>query len=222
MFDICLPIIKPTSGSGMNVRTLCLAILHHQDATGYEIRKLSTEGKYAYFVDASFGSIYPALAKLEDDGLVSCRQEQQDGKPPRKIYTINDKGRDALRTSLQEAPSPDIFRSEFLLIGMCADLLESGDLKRALDVHVAQVEDELATIEEMCTEMEDGDSSWLPDFGKACMNAQLDWLAANRERIIADSERLAENALMATIAPEKTNLDDRSHPPPPVLVEAAK
>lgn len=206
----------------MNVRTLCLAILHHRDATGYEIRKLSTEGKYAYFVDASFGSIYPALAKLEDEGLVSCRQEQQDGKPPRKIYTINDKGRAALRTNLQESPSPDIFRSEFLLIGMCADLLQSGDMKRALDVHVAQVEDELATIEEMSAEMEVGDSSWLPDFGKACMVAQLDWLAANRERIIADSERLAEGGLMAAKAPEKTDVDDRSHPPPRVLAEAAK
>ena len=41
----------------MSVRTLCLAILSFGDATGYEIRKLSTEGRYSYFVDASFGSV---------------------------------------------------------------------------------------------------------------------------------------------------------------------
>lgn len=188
----------------MNVRTLCLAILHHQDATGYEIRKLSTDGKYAYFVDASFGSIYPALAKLEDEGLVSCRQEQQDGKPARKIYTINEKGRAALRVNLQEAPSPDVFRSEFLLIGMCADLLESGDLERALDVHIAQVEDELVKIDQMCADMADNGGSWLPDYGRTCMNTQLDWLHANRARIVKHGEQAAAGP---SATPEK-------HPPP--------
>ena len=65
----------------MNVKTLCLAILYDENATGYEIRKLSVEGEYAYFVEASFGSIYPALAKLEEEGLVTSQVELQDGKP---------------------------------------------------------------------------------------------------------------------------------------------
>ena len=65
----------------MNVRTICLAILYDGEATGYEIRKLSVEGEYSYFIDASFGSIYPALAKLELDGLVTSRVETQEGKP---------------------------------------------------------------------------------------------------------------------------------------------
>ena len=55
----------------MNVRTICLAILYDADSTGYEIRKLSTEGEYSYFIDASYGAIYPALAKLEADKLVT-------------------------------------------------------------------------------------------------------------------------------------------------------
>ena len=49
----------------MNVRTICLAILFEGEASGYEIRKLSVEGEYSYFIDASFGSVCPALAKLE-------------------------------------------------------------------------------------------------------------------------------------------------------------
>ncbi|MFK7791798.1 MAG: PadR family transcriptional regulator [Devosiaceae bacterium] len=168
----------------MNVRTLCLAILHHQDATGYEIRKLSTEGKYAYFVDASFGSIYPALAKLEDEGLVTCRLEQQDGKPARKVYSINQAGRDALRGSLKDEPTPDVFRSEFLLIGMCSDLLEPGDMERTLNVHTAQVEQELAKLDDMKANLVDSEKGWLHDYGTTCMRAQLTWLHANRERIL--------------------------------------
>jgi PadR family transcriptional regulator AphA len=176
----------------MNVRTLCLAILHHQEATGYEIRKLSTEGKYAYFVDASFGSIYPALAKLEDEGLVTCRLEQQDGKPARKVYAINEHGRAELRANLRESPTPDVFRSEFLLIGMCADLLDVGDMERALTVHISQVEDELRKLDDMKSELPE--NNWLVDYGTACMKTQLDWLHANRERILADSAEAARNA----------------------------
>ncbi len=170
----------------MNVRTLCLAILHHREATGYEIRKLSTEGEYAYFVDASFGSIYPALAKLEDEGLVACRLEQQDGKPARKVYSINEAGRDALRASVQATPTPDIFRSEFLLIGMCSDLLAPGEMERALDVHITQVEAELQKLSDMKANLNDSDKGWLHDYGTHCMTAQLGWLHANRKRVLAN------------------------------------
>lgn len=187
----------------MNVRTLCLAILHHQDATGYEIRKLSTEGKYAYFVDASFGSIYPALAKLEDEGLVSCRLEQQDGKPARKVYSMNEEGRAELRANLRESPTPDVFRSEFLLIAMCADLLDVGDMEQALSVHISQVEDELQKITDMKSDMPEG--SWLADYGTTCMRTQLDWLHANRARILADSDEVARNAPHRTPSPDEVN-----------------
>lgn len=187
----------------MNVRTLCLAILHHQDATGYEIRKLSTEGKYAYFVDASFGSIYPALAKLEDEGLVSCRLEQQNGKPARKVYSMNEEGRAELRANLRESPTPDVFRSEFLLIAMCADLLDVGDMEQALSVHISQVEDELQKINDMKSDMPEG--SWLADYGTTCMRTQLDWLHANRARILADSDEVARNAPHRTPSPDDVN-----------------
>jgi len=60
----------------MNVRTICLAILYDGDATGYEIRKLSVEGEYSYFIDASYGAIYPSLARLEQEKLVTARVEQ--------------------------------------------------------------------------------------------------------------------------------------------------
>ena len=104
----------------MNVRTICLAILYDGDSTGYEIRKLSTEGEYCYFVDASFGAIYPALAKLEDDKLVTSRVEQQDGKPAKKIYSITAPGRHEFINSLFEQLGEDEYRSEFLLFARFA------------------------------------------------------------------------------------------------------
>ena len=96
----------------MNVRTLCLAVLFDTEASGYEIRKQSTG---SYFVEASFGSIYPALAKLEDEGLVTSRIENQEGRPAKKVYSITEAGRSELLDAMFQKLDPDVFRSEFLL-----------------------------------------------------------------------------------------------------------
>ena len=50
----------------MNVKTLCLSILYEGEATGYEIRRLCVEGECSYFIEASFGSIYPCLLYTSD------------------------------------------------------------------------------------------------------------------------------------------------------------
>jgi PadR family transcriptional regulator AphA len=107
----------------MNVRTLCLSILYDGEASGYDIRRMCTEGNFAYFVEASYGSIYPALARLEDEGLVTSRTEQQDGKPSRKVYTISEAGKAAFAAELSEPLGPDMFRSPFLLFARFAHIL---------------------------------------------------------------------------------------------------
>lgn len=107
----------------MNVRTLCLSILYDGDASGYDIRRMCSEGEFAYFVEASYGSIYPALARLETDGLVTSRTEQKDGKPARKVYSITADGRTAFAEELSEPLGEDMFRSPFLLFARFAHIL---------------------------------------------------------------------------------------------------
>ena len=107
----------------MNVRTVCLSILYEGEATGYDIRQLCVDGDCAYFVEASFGSIYPALAKLEEDGLVTSRTQQQKGKPAKKVYSITDAGREAFTEALAAPLGEDVLRSPFLLFARYAHLL---------------------------------------------------------------------------------------------------
>lgn len=107
----------------MNVRTLCLSILYNEDATGYDIRRMCTEEEFSYFAEASYGSIYPALARLEDENLVTSRSEQQNGKPARKVYSITEAGRSALTEELSGPLGEDMFRSPFLLFARFAHIL---------------------------------------------------------------------------------------------------
>lgn len=168
----------------MNVRTLCLAILNRSDATGYEIRKLSTEAEYSYFVDASFGSIYPALNKLEKDAMVTCRLEAQDGKPARKVYSITDAGRAEFIETLGIAPQDDLFKSEFLLLAMHASLVDRETIERAIERRLAYLNQEIAIIDAACCEAEHDGLGWVGRYGRFCMEASLKFLEDNQHELL--------------------------------------
>ena len=85
----------------MNVRTICLAILYDADATGYEIRKLSTEGEYCYFVDASYVAIYPALQKLEREGWIARREGLAENNRRVSVYSLTASGRRQLARRIE-------------------------------------------------------------------------------------------------------------------------
>lgn len=178
----------------MSVRSLCLAILSFGDATGYEIRKESTEGRFSYFDDASFGSIYPALARLESEGLVTVREEPQAGKPARKVYSITDAGREDFIQSLCDPQAPDTFKSPFLLIALNAAQLPPEIIRRAVERRKAQVHAELRllTDNEKDRECSHPGSNWTREYGIACMNFTLAYLEEHGEALIRIAEEAAQ------------------------------
>ena len=169
----------------MNVRTICLAILYEEDATGYEIRKLSVEGEYSYFIDASYGSIYPALQKLEADKLVTSRIELQDGKPAKKIYAITPAGRAAFLSSLFEPLGEDEFRSEFLLFVRFASELPASLVEQRLNERLVQIEEQLKEFDKLSEKHNHPGDTWVMSFGRSCLTAARDYIQAHRGELIA-------------------------------------
>jgi len=100
----------------MDVKIHCLGVLfQHGNASGYEIRKLLREEcAFSHFVDAGYGSIYPALNKLSDEGLVIYEAEEQTNRPDKKVYQIMPAGRLALFETLLAGPAPDKLQYSFL------------------------------------------------------------------------------------------------------------
>lgn len=169
----------------MNTQTLILAILNFEDASGYEIKKHSTEGAFSYFVDISYGSIYPTLSRLEKEGLVTCRAEAQEGKPDKKVYSITGAGRAEFMKALQAPHQKDKFRSEFLLIAMCANITPKAVIERAVDGHIEEVNGIKQQITELLSECDDASTQWIADYGMHVMNAKLDFVTQNRGKLIA-------------------------------------
>ena len=168
----------------MNATTLILAILNYQDASGYEIRKLATDGPYSYFVDIGYGSIYPTLAKLEAEKLVTSRAEQSQGKPERKVYTITEAGRAEFIGAMMEPPAKDVFKSEFLLVAMAADFATPASVEKAIEERVRTIKAKLAMIRQHITDCDHPGTCWVARYGEHVFQSSLDYIAANKQRLI--------------------------------------
>src|SRR2546423_7107187 len=132
----------------MDVRTICLGILTRGDATGYEIKKIFEDSGLQHFVEASFGSIYPALGKLTEDRLVQVREEAQEKRPDRKVYSITPAGRAAFIGALMKPLPEDRHRSPFVFAMLFSDLLPGSRISALIDAHIAQGERKLAQLKQ--------------------------------------------------------------------------
>jgi len=175
----------------MDVRTICLGILSRGEATGYEIKKLFEDDGYRYFVEASFGSIYPALNRLTEEGLVSVREEAQVKRPDRKVYSITDNGRRAFAESLLEPLPEDRYRSPFLFAMLFCDQLPQADVLRMFDHYIAQAEVRLAQLNREKASCSRGET-FVRDYGRAMYAAMLGYLRRRRSELNVEAAVAAE------------------------------
>ena len=171
----------------MNVRTLCLGILSFEEATGYEIKKLSVEGRFSHFIDASFGSIYPALTRLCEEGLVDVRVEQQEGRPSRKVYSITERGREEFVKSLAEPPAPDKIKSEFLFVVLCSEFMHPEQVEKVIDDRIAWIDQELERMNEFRADCNHIGSQFAIGYGSALYQAARDYLKNNKDMAVANA-----------------------------------
>ena len=182
----------------MDVKTICLGLLMDREFTGYEIQKKLKDDWVSLFFEASYGSIYPALNRLTEDGLVSCKAQSQDGRPDKKIYRITDKGREAFLDGLLEPVTDDKYRSDFM-----ARIFFSGNLppilvKRLLDERVRYHEAELTDLENINDGGMSEAEAFLSAWGELFHKTSLAFIRENRHMLErglngnADTRRHAE------------------------------
>jgi DNA-binding PadR family transcriptional regulator len=83
-----------------DIRTAALLLLAEEPRNGYQIMQ-ELEERSGGAWRPSPGSVYPALAQLEDEGLI--RTEESDG---RKQFALTDAGRDWLAQRGSDRPAP--------------------------------------------------------------------------------------------------------------------
>src|ERR1700736_2505904 len=83
-----------------DIRTAALLLLAEEPRNGYQIMQ-EVEQRSEGVWRPSPGSVYPALAQLEDEQLI--RSEEIDG---RKLFAITEQGRSLLEQRASDAPAP--------------------------------------------------------------------------------------------------------------------
>jgi DNA-binding PadR family transcriptional regulator len=130
-----------------DIRSAALLLLAEEPRNGYAIMQEVEERSHGVW-RPSPGSVYPALAQLEDEGLI--HSEEVDG---RKRFAITDAGREALSRRPADAPAP----WDTLAGGVSSDVQELFGLMRQVGMAGLQLvqtatESQIAEAKKVLTE----------------------------------------------------------------------
>jgi PadR family transcriptional regulator PadR len=84
-----------------SVKALILSLLQEQPMYGYQLGKALQRRSKGYF-EFKEGTLYPALHRMEQQGLLRGEWQVVNEGPSRKVYHLTDKGREELARSQSE------------------------------------------------------------------------------------------------------------------------
>jgi PadR family transcriptional regulator AphA len=163
----------------VSIRQFILGLLARQPMSGYDIKRLFKS--LSWLIDSpSFGSLYPALHALLEDDLATVEVIPRHDKPPRKIYSITQAGRQVLRKWMEQPTQADLPLKAFVMRLILASNLSHDDLIAHLQQRRAQVAAHQLDLEQV-GQAANGDGDDLGerlalDYGLAVANAELVWL----------------------------------------------
>lgn len=153
-----------------------LGFLSERSLTGYEIKQIMSHST-SNFIDASFGSIYPTLTRLEKNALITFVENTQRGKF-KKEYSITEKGQTTLLEWLRIPCKYTPFNYEFLAKLFFYELLAKKEITRLIQAFIKSVEaeiDKLEKIHQACPEQIGFYQLATLRFGKECYQQVIDW-----------------------------------------------
>lgn len=175
----------------METKTLCLAALLCRDSSGYEIKKRLDEPPFCHFQDTGFGSIYPALTRLANEGLIEGTELPQEKRPDKRVFSLTEAGRKQLIAALMQPPGPDRFRSDFLFCLFMSDLLPRSHVMDIVDRRIAALNETLEEMKQCDAQVTRRARRFVFDLGYSFYRNERDFLIANRHRL---EQAIAEEA----------------------------
>ncbi len=162
----------------VSIRHLILGLLIQQSMSGYDIKR--SLKSLSWLIDSpSYGSIYSALRALREDGLVTIQETPCQDKSPRKVYTIEDAGRQALREWVGQPAAPDISLKTFVMHLILAGSFSHTGLIAHLQQRRSQVAAHHTTLKQIAETVDgttDSGQRLTFDYGLTLATAELAWL----------------------------------------------
>ena len=137
----------------MDVKTILLGSLFDKSLSGYDLKKLFSLS-FAFFSGLSYGSIYPALKKLEKKGLITMKLEIQESAPNRKVYTITPAGKQAFLNSLKSPFGLERYKNALLMRMFFFAHLSKKERLEAADGYLNQIKSVAGELQAVQPEVE--------------------------------------------------------------------
>jgi DNA-binding PadR family transcriptional regulator len=103
-----------------------MAALLEGEASGYDLAK-GFDATVANFWTATPQQLYRELDRMEAEQLVTARVVEQERRPNKRLFSLTEAGREAVRAYTAEPPArPAVVRDELLVKVQCAD---AGDIE---------------------------------------------------------------------------------------------
>lgn len=150
--------------------------------TGYDIRK-HVQDMLRAVTNASYGTLYPTLHKLLDEGAVQMEEIEQEGRPAKKVYRITEVGRAELGGWLKEPPAADNIKREFLLKLYFAKDLPITELQKLLAERRDATQARLDHLYAEREALQDSRQRWILDYSLSLCRAEMDWLQQLEQQI---------------------------------------
>ncbi|MFD3582293.1 PadR family transcriptional regulator [Streptomyces sp. NPDC058683] len=110
----------------MALRNALMAALLEGEASGYDLAK-GFDATVANFWTATPQQLYRELDRMEAEELVTARVVEQERRPNKRLFSLTEAGREAVRAYTAEPPArPAVVRDELLVKVQCAD---AGDIE---------------------------------------------------------------------------------------------
>jgi DNA-binding PadR family transcriptional regulator len=177
--------------SAQSFRYFILGLLGERAMSGYDVRQMMK--RLGWLIGSpSFGAIYPALHTLLEEGQVTVEVISRPDRPPRKLYSITETGRQALTEWVAGLDGSNgtlrAFIQRLILVG-------DYDHRDRLLAHLRRRREAVISHHEALTQatsdlaVNAGIGHRLAvDYGLATASAELDWLDKAIARLSPDTE----------------------------------
>ncbi|MEJ2854314.1 MULTISPECIES: PadR family transcriptional regulator [unclassified Saccharothrix] len=120
-----------------------LVSLDERPGTGYELAR-RFDKSIGFFWAATHQQIYRTLKRMDELHWVTAEEVPQDGRPDKKVYRVDDGGRQELRRWLEEAGEPATIRHDLSVKVRGASLGDPGkvadEVARHRDQHAERLD----------------------------------------------------------------------------------
>jgi DNA-binding PadR family transcriptional regulator len=166
------------AAGAMDFRYFVLGLLDRHPMSGYDIKRFFKRLNWL-FGSSSFGNIYPTLHTLLENDLVTVDVISRPDRPAKKVYSINEKGRQTLRAWIKQPESAtSASLKAFAMRLLFANHLSSKGLIAHLRGRRAEVAAHCAILNSMIGESHKTNvrNRLAFDYGLAMANAEMNWI----------------------------------------------